>query len=164
MKRADLGLTEREIQDGLMQIVRRHEDRWPDMRWIHHSPNEVVSPARARVMKQAGCRAGILDVEWAFRVVCSGEDAFDLQTFAGLAIELKTARGLLRPEQRDRMEWLIEQGWRVVVCRSPWEAWREILLYSGLNGKCRCADCRIALEWPESAAKSRKVQNHRDKA
>lgn len=155
MKSADLGLSEREIQEGLIEIVQRHEQRWPDMRWIHHSPNEVVSPARARVMKRAGCRAGILDIEWPLRVMSSREDAFDFQTINGLAIELKTSRGLLRPEQRARMEWLIEQGWKVVVCRSPWEAWREILLYVGMEGYCRCADCRIALEWPESAKKPR---------
>lgn len=116
-------MTEHDIQKTVFEAVFVLEALYADFRWIHHSPSEVSSPARARRMKAAGTRAGILDIEWALRREIDGT------TYSGLAIELKAGKNGLTAAQRDRVDWLQSQGWLVRVCRSSTEVIEAILAY-----------------------------------
>lgn len=116
-------MTEHDIQKTVFEAVFVLEALYADFSWLHHSPSEVSSPARARRMKAAGTRAGILDIEWALRREIDGT------TYSGLAIELKAGKNGLTEAQRARAEWLREQGWIVKVCRSADETLEAIMDY-----------------------------------
>lgn len=111
----------------LMQIVRMHEHRHPELARLFHVPN---GGARNKVagakLKAEGVRRGVPDYLWPLR---SGVGD------VGLAIELKAAGGRLEPEQREWIAHLSGQGWRCVVAYGWEEAWGAVCDYAGLPNR-----------------------------
>lgn len=124
--------TEEEMHMQIVQAISCLEAKYTDLKWIHHSPSEVSSPARAVKMKKMGTRAGVMDLEWCLvREVTEGFG--ETKVYNGLAIELKAGKNNLTPSQKERKEWLERQGWKVLVCRSAQEAVDAILQYYGTD-------------------------------
>lgn len=128
--------------DMLRQIVKLrdvHANVCEDLRWLHHSAGESMDVRRGRIMRGKGMCAGILDLEWPYFRLREGVRC------NGLAIELKYGKAMLTAQQRDRAQWLEDQGWVVRVCRSVDEAWAAIRSYAGWpEGACQCTYCAIA--------------------
>lgn len=51
--------------------------------------------------------------------------------FHGLAIEMKSVNGRLRPDQKEVLEWFLQQGWRVWVCHTSGSAIEALKGYLG---------------------------------
>ena len=115
MRRATLHPLEHDLQVAVI-------DWWA---WAHKGfglpeyalfavPNAGAGAQRGQAgkMKAEGTRKGIPDL---LLPVAKGD-------FRGLAIEMKSATGSVKPEQREVQDWLLEQGWRVWVCRSSEQA------------------------------------------
>ena len=82
------------------------------LRWLHHSPNE----AAYRGQQGKGVAAGYPDFVLPWRT----------RAYAGLAIELKTKGGVVRPEQWRWVRHLEAQGWYVGTPYG-WEAARDLM-------------------------------------
>lgn len=96
------------------------------LRWLHHSPNGGRRDKfTAAQMVALGTSAGFPDLILPVRV---GE-------LSGLAIEMKSpdGKGRLTALQRDWLEHLEANGWRVLVCESADEASEEIARYLDLD-------------------------------
>jgi hypothetical protein len=117
-------------QCALFRWVALMEPTCPDLALFFHVPNESGNADREQGQlrgarrKAAGVRAGVPD----------NLLPVARQGYAGLALELKTATGTLRPAQRAWHTRLTAAGWRVVVCRSWGAAARELCAYLGLPG------------------------------
>lgn len=77
---------------------------------------------------EPGLKSGLPDVFCAVPRQWVDEHG-DVHYLAGLFIELKTERGVVRPEQFEWMHRLTCQGYRCVVCRSVEQVIREIEEY-----------------------------------
>ena len=89
----------------------------PALAWLHHSPNGGRRDGfTGAQMTALGVKKGFPDL--ILPVKSSG--------FAGLAIELKSDTGQLRPDQRAWLDMLGAQGWATHVCRSA-EAAKEVI-------------------------------------
>lgn len=105
---------------ALMRLVKMHEQRWPELRWLFHVPNGGArSKAAGGKLKAEGVKRGVPDYLFPVRRM----------DFVGLAIELKANGGRLEPEQREWGELLCRQGWRATVCYGAEEAWAVIRQY-----------------------------------
>lgn len=108
----------------LMQVVRMHEHRHPELARLFHVPNGGGrSKATAGKLKAEGVRRGVPDYLWPMRSAAGD---------VGLAIELKAQGGRLEPEQREWIAHLSGQGWRCVVAYGWEEAWAAICAYGGI--------------------------------
>ena len=109
--------TEHQEQVALFRWARFAMAARPELRLLHAIPNGGHRhKAVAARMKAEGVRAGVPDV---FLPVPRGG-------FAGLYVEMKTRRGRVSEEQRQWIEGLRAQGYRVEVCRG-WNAAREAI-------------------------------------
>lgn len=83
--------------------------RWPELELMHHIPNGGYrSPVEGMRLKAQGVKAGIPDI---FLPVARGG-------WHGLYIEMKRQHGgRVSPEQKDVIEKLRAQGYRVEVCK-----------------------------------------------
>lgn len=105
------------------------EGRYPDLRLIHHVPNEGKrNPRRARA---EGIRAGVPDV-----MVPIPRGAY-----CGLAVELKAGRGRVSDAQDTMLAALEGVGWRTHVHRSEqpgdWTGAAVVIAdYLGLPREC----------------------------
>lgn len=105
---------------ALMKMVRMHEGRHPELKWLHHVPNGGArSKAAAGKLKAEGVRPGVLDYCIPVR---RGQ-------CPGLVLELKAVGGRLSPEQREWAAHYRAQGWEVVVAYGWADAWRAIIEY-----------------------------------
>ncbi|MBR5342575.1 MAG: VRR-NUC domain-containing protein [Oscillospiraceae bacterium] len=112
-------------QATLMNWAKMQSWRWPEIALLFHIPNGGGrSKAEAGRFKAEGVKAGVPDL---FLPVPRGE-------YHGLFIELKRqAGGRVSAEQKEWIEKLRDQGYRVEVCRG-WEAAAELLReYLGLE-------------------------------
>ena len=113
---------DREHQEAvaLMQLVRMHEVRWPELVWFTHIPNGGArSKAAAGKLKAEGVRKGAPDYIMPVR---SGQHV-------GLAIELKALGGRVESHQRDWLIHLQNQGWVALACYGAADAWAAIQRY-----------------------------------
>jgi hypothetical protein len=95
-----------------MRAVRDAEADWPELRWLFAVPNGGKrSRKTAADLKAEGVKPGVPD--YLLPVPRGGA--------VGLALELKTATGRVRPEQREWLAHLEAAGWQVAVVRG-WEA------------------------------------------
>lgn len=95
----------------------------PRLKWLHASLNGArLSPAQAGKAKAAGMTPGVWDL-----FLPSSSD-----TWCGLYIEMKSARGRLTPEQV-AFQTHFGNDFLFVVCRSWQEAAIEICYYLGLS-------------------------------
>jgi len=116
-----------------MRAVAGALDTWPDLRWLFAVPNGGWRAKRtAAAMKAEGAKPGVPDY---LLPVGRGEHV-------GLAIELKTATGRVRPEQREWLAMLEGQGWLAVVARGWEEAWDVVRDYMALEPRQRAQDAR----------------------
>lgn len=87
-----------------------------------------TSIIRGKNAKLEGLRPGICDLMLAtpkYRGVARKDELWD----HGLFIEMKTAAGVVSPEQKLIHSFLTARGYKVVVCRSTEEAIKEIETY-----------------------------------
>ena len=112
-------------QAALMSWAQMQSWRWPELALLFHIPNGGGrSKAEAGRFKAEGVKAGVPDL---FLPVPHGG-------YHGLFIELKRqAGGRVSTEQKEWIEKLREQGYRVEVCKG-WEAAAEVIKeYLGLE-------------------------------
>lgn len=110
MKRSEI--TE---QINLMNWAANYEKYIPELKLLHHIPNEGKRTNGA-VLKAAGMKAGIPDISLPVA----------RQGFHGLYIEMKFGDGKTTKAQKDFMELLQQQGYKTVVAYGAEQA-REIL-------------------------------------
>ena len=107
-----------------MRVVRMHEPRYPALRWLHHIPNGGWrNTTVAAKLRAEGVRPGVSDYCW----------PYPRGDWHGLFIELKSATGRPSPDQRAFMDFVREQGYRVVVARGWEEAWKAVCQYAGID-------------------------------
>ena len=95
-----------------------HEGDFPLLSLLYSVPNGAPMGKRAAVrFVGTGMRKGVPDL-------CLPVPS---RKTHGLYIEMKSAKGRIRPEQADYIEALNGLGYLAVVCRDPWEAVRLIL-------------------------------------
>src|SRR5210317_1277444 len=97
-------MRERDLQEW----VARYLDRLGFM-WNHTANERRCSPRRGMELKRQGVKPGVADVQ----IYDTTQDGKK-----GLAIELKTTRGVVRKSQKSWLEGLRERGWEAMVCRS----------------------------------------------
>lgn len=104
----------------LMQVVTLHERKHPALRLLFAVPNggerNVIVASK---MKAEGVKSGVPDYLLPVR---SGD-------YIGLAVELKTRTGRIKPAQTQWIEDLRAQGWRAEVCRGWEPSWALIHEY-----------------------------------
>lgn len=104
----------------LMQMVRMHEGKHPELRLLFAVPNGGDRhPIVAAKMKREGVKPGVPD--YLLPVARGG--------FHGLAIELKTATGSASREQKGWLADLRAQGYRAEVCRGWQQAFDTLMEY-----------------------------------
>lgn len=116
----------------LMCLVRLHEPQHPALRLLFAVPNGGKrGKATAAKLKAEGVRPGVPD--YLLPVGQYGVHRHGCR-HAGLAIELKRTRGgATSAEQREWLEALEDQGWRVAVCKGHRQAWGVICEYLGIR-------------------------------
>jgi hypothetical protein len=108
------------------------------LRWLHAIPNGVSlagidKVTRAKIttqMTNEGVKSGICDLFLPVRN----------QEYSGLYIEMKSRAGKEKPNQKQFIAFVREQGYKVVVPRSADEALAEIVEYCGLPKEIRLND------------------------
>ena len=109
---------------AFMRMVRMHEQRHPELRWLHSIPNGGHrGKATAGRMKAEGVRAGVSDY-----FLPAPRDGFH-----GLYVELKTLTGQPSREQREFIETMRSRGYRAEVARGWQEAWKVVCDYLGIQ-------------------------------
>ena len=109
---------------ALMQMVRLHEARHPELQFLAHIPNGGArSKAAAGKLKAEGVRPGVLDYLWPLR---RGQ-------YVGLALELKAGKNKVTDNQQRWIAHLEAQGWLCVVAYSWSEAWHYVSEYGGIK-------------------------------
>lgn len=101
--------------------------RYPALRWVFHPAGERQSKAETIRAARMGQRAGLPDILFA-------QPYYDSATntqYSGIAIELKTATGRVRPEQDAWLKQLQRAGWFVAICREWTDAARLLIKWVG---------------------------------
>lgn len=94
--------------------------RWPELRWLHHSPNGGArDEITGAMMKALGTKAGFPDLFLpAARL-----------SYHGLFIEMKLPKELLRPTQNEWRRAMEGAGYSFVVCYSAEDAIETLRRY-----------------------------------
>lgn len=113
-------MSEHDEQAALFEWAALEQARFPELRWMFAIPNGGHRHlAVARKMKAEGAKAGVLDI--CLPVPRAGQH--------GLFLEMKYGRNKLTKEQREWLDFLVEQGYRVEVAYSWLEARDYVLAY-----------------------------------
>ena len=116
--------TEASEQEAVITICKFMENRYPELKLLHHCPNggkrDHVSAA---VLKRQGVKAGVPDLHLP---VPKGQ-------YASLYIEMKSGDGKLSNEQKEFLRRAAEYGNFVAVCYSQEIALKVIEEYVKLN-------------------------------
>ncbi len=103
-----------ESADQLAQIGKR-----PDLSLLFHPPNGGKMPAgSAGKLKGMGMRKGVPDLLLPVGRLGGIDAAAERIEYAGLALELKSADGYLRPTQAWWLKQLKKRDWAIAVARS----------------------------------------------
>lgn len=117
---------EDDMQRQLFQWITLATPRIPQLALAFHVPNGGKRDAReAARLKGLGVRAGVPDVIIPV--------PHHLGCFCGLALELKSPKGITSDAQSEWLDRLIEYGWRAEVVRSFDEARAMIAGYFGVK-------------------------------
>jgi len=107
-----LSATEAQEQICLFQWAMYHEQRFSELRLLHHVPNGGRRDKKEAIsLKRQGVKAGVPDL-----VLPSPHGGY-----CGLYIELKVGKNKTTAKQNEWIELLKEQNYFVVVCYG----WRE---------------------------------------
>ena len=116
------------IQRMVFDWAETVEYRYPCLRLMYHTPNEGKrTRSEGGKLKRMGLRRGVPDI---CPPVARGR-------YHGLYIELKSASGTVRREQKEYLEALREEGSCTAVCRSAEECENFITEYLRLGAFCR---------------------------
>ena len=100
---------EQELQIAFFEWAKWQEQRYPELRLMHHIPNGGYrSKAEAGIFKAMGVKRGVPDV---FLPAPRG-------IYHGLYIEFKSSNGVPSSDQRELLNSLQEAGYFVCVCNS----------------------------------------------
>ena len=114
--------TERREQAVVVRWARLNRDVYPELTWLFAIPNGGRREAReAQLLKAEGVTPGVADL-------CL---LWSNGTHPCLWIEMKSATGSLRPEQRAFRQWALDQGHLATVAYSAEEAIATIRRYIG---------------------------------
>lgn len=126
--------TEHDEQKALIAWAERESERIPQLRLLFAIANAGAGAQRGQAgkMKAEGVKAGVPDLMLpVMKYIGTGILDRSLE-YAGCFIEMKRQRGgTVSPEQSKWHEWLIDEGYCVVVCKGAEEAKRVILEYLG---------------------------------
>lgn len=112
--------SEYEEQCAVIEWAHAMVGRYPELAFLHHSPNGFLRDKAVAVQVQrAGCKSGCPDL----LLLCARGE------WHGLAIEMKTATGVLSPQQEAWAAFLRAEHYLFVVCRSAEEAIRALEHY-----------------------------------
>lgn len=113
----------------LMNLVRMHESRHPELRWLFAVPNGGHrNKVAAGKLKAEGVRIGVPDYLLPVSARCG------IVNWAGLAIELKrTKNSKTSAEQHEWLAHLDSEGWRVAICKGHAAAWAVICDYLSIR-------------------------------
>jgi hypothetical protein len=118
------------LQVILLTRLKAEECRYPELRLIYAIPNAGQRhPAVGAKFKAEGLRAGFPDL--CLPVARGG--------YFGLYLEMKAEDGRLRPEQRDWLKALKEQGYQTAVAFGDDEGYRIVMNYLGQA----CTACTV---------------------
>lgn len=117
MRRRTAGPSESQEQKALFQWAALAEQKYPELRLMHHVPNGGLRDARTAVnLKREGVKRGVPDISLP---VPRGK-------YHGLYIEMKVGKNKLTKEQQQWFKSLEEEGYATHVCYSWLEA-REVI-------------------------------------
>jgi len=117
-------LAEETIHKVVMEWISVHTVIKQFKRLILHYPNEGKRSQRyGKLLKDMGMRKGVVDLFI----------AVPRQGFGGAWIELKSADGVLKPEQKEFLEDMAAQNFYTAVCWSIDEAIETISWYFGIK-------------------------------
>ena len=117
MRRRTAGPSESQEQKALFQWAALAEQKYPELRLMHHVPNGGLRDARTAVnLKREGVKRGVPDISLP---VPRGK-------YHGLYIEMKVGNNKLTKEQQQWFKSLEEEGYATHVCYSWLEA-REVI-------------------------------------
>ncbi|MDU4324842.1 MAG: VRR-NUC domain-containing protein [Clostridium celatum] len=124
-------MTEAQEQRFLFQWAGYSEQKYPELKLLHHIPNGGKRDARtAANLKKEGVKAGVPDI---FLPVGRGG-------YLGLYIELKVGKNKTSLKQKEWIEKLRQQGYRVEVCYGWLEAKEEIEQYMKWENTLKAID------------------------
>ena len=115
MNLANMKRSETTEQIRLMNWARMNEEFVPELRLLHHIPNEGIR-TNGPVLKAAGMKAGVPDLSL----------PVPRRGFHGLYIEMKFGKGRATEEQKAFIKALQEQGYKVAVAYGAEQA-REVI-------------------------------------
>ena len=107
-------------QIGLINWARANEEYVPELRLLHHIPNEGIR-TNGPVLKAAGMKAGVPDLSL----------PVPRRGFHGLYIEMKFGKGKTTKAQEEFMALLREQGYKTAVAYGAEQA-REVIRHLSL--------------------------------
>lgn len=100
--------------------------QFPELRFLFHCPNGGArNPVVAMQLTAMGVRKGVPDLLLPLHKWLPNYPAM----VAGLAIEMKSAKGRLTPEQSEWFAHLTAQGWICTVCRTAEDAINALAAY-----------------------------------
>lgn len=147
MNLANMKRSETTEQIGLINWARANEEYVPELRLLHHIPNEGIR-TNGPVLKAAGMKAGIPDLSL----------PVPRRGFHGLYIEMKFGKGKTTKAQEEFMALLREQGYKTAVAYGAEQA-REVIRHYLARGEgfdlvnCEhafkmCGYCEgVAVDW-----------------
>ena len=120
-------MSETTDQIALFDLLRRLEGLYPLLQFVAHIPNgEFRAKATAARLKAMGVRRGISDI----LVFCMNRGPIEGQPayyYTGLAIERKSARGVVSDDQQRWLAQLSCEGWYTAVS-TDWAAEARLIL------------------------------------
>lgn len=123
---------EDENQRALIKWATLATPRIPQLALLFAVPNGGRRDAReAARLKGTGVKAGVPDLMLPVQIPLLSQR--ESRGYAGLAIEMKSAKGRLTPEQTRWHDMLRGAGWQVNICRSWMEAREVICAYLGVK-------------------------------
>ena len=134
MNLANMKRSETTEQIGLINWARANEEYVPELRLLHHIPNEGIR-TNGPVLKAAGMKTGVPDLSL----------PVPRRGFHGLYIEMKFGKGKTTKAQEEFMALLREQGYKTAVAYGAEQA-REVMNCE--HAFKMCGYCEgVAVDW-----------------
>lgn len=135
MNLANMKRSETTEQIGLINWARANEEYVPELRLLHHIPNEGIR-TNGPVLKAAGMKAGVPDLSL----------PVPRRGFHGLYIEMKFGKGKTTKAQEEFMALLREQGYKNGGGIRSRTGPRSDPALSGTRGRVRSGELRTRFQ------------------